>query len=323
MRSRWSARGASTSDKQSSLPAPAGAKLDETTTAGAGKVDLSKIVEAATANGAAAAAAASNGDVAAANGTADANQPAEAPAPTVAVDGKAADAAKAADTSKPTVAALLKQPNQKSYLPRFGAPEAYGKRRNTSDFTQTKKDVEERLARKAAAEAKARLKKKPKPTIEIEDQGMDDEEKEAWISLIFTATIGVLIALTEAIDIEILLGFLFMPFMATMKWFARTLDNEALDPSLWIGKVKDGYTNFAKDHPEGFVFVDFSLFAIIVVYILFADDLSRWWATRGLRAQGYDELSEEADEVRGEHSLLPAASRRQRSLDCCPPGTGC
>ena len=44
---------------------------------------------------------------------------------------------------------------------------------------------------------------------------------------------GVLIALAEALDLDVLIGILMMPFISIMQYFAAKFDNHALDPQVW------------------------------------------------------------------------------------------
>ena len=190
--------------------------------------------------------------------TAAATAPAAAPAaaaPAAAAPALAPAAAPAAapgtaPTCLPTVT-LKKGPPQKSYLPVFIAPEAHGKQKQRQP-NSVEKDVEERIARaEKEKEKKARLaakKKKKAVAPQARAAADDDEEDENW-KLMLTIAIGVLVALTEAIDIDILLGILFIPVMSVMKRLSDYFDTEALDPAVWIAAISNGYNNLCKEHP--------------------------------------------------------------------------
>ena len=146
---------------------------------------------------------------------------------------------------------LKKGPPQKSYLPVFIAPEAHGKQKQRQP-NSVEKDVEERIARaEKEKEKRARLaakKKKKAVAPQARAAADDDEEDENW-KLMLTIAIGVLVALTEAIDIDILLGILFIPVMSVMKRLSDYFDTEALDPAVWIAAISNGYNNLCKEHP--------------------------------------------------------------------------
>ena len=91
-----------------------------------------------------------------------------------------------------------------------------------------------------------------------------------------------------------LLGILLMPFLSVMRYLADLYHNPALDPSTWTTSMYNLYSRVCKEHPAVFVLSDFAAFAFFVLLILFHSDLSKWWATRHLRAQGYGELQEDA-----------------------------
>ena len=129
-----------------------------------------------------------------------------------------------------------------------------------------------------------------------------------------TILVTVLLALSEAFDIDVLIGFAMMPFITVMKWFANELDNESLDPTVWAKNAGSNSAKFAQNHPLGFVIVDFGLFAIGVVYFLFEADLNKWWATRKLREQGYNSLDESAEDSKFGGGFL--------SKVAADPGTG-
>lgn len=84
-----------------------------------------------------------------------------------------------------------------------------------------------------------------------------------------------------------------MPFMTAMKYLAARLDNASLDPSTWMVKLSTAYNTLCRQHPAGFVLIDFSTFVAFVLLILYEADLSKWWSERNLRAQGYDDLADE------------------------------
>jgi hypothetical protein len=79
-------------------------------------------------------------------------------------------------------------------------------------------------------EKAARRRKKKATTVVCE---MSDDEGAGW-SLFFAIMLGVAIALFEAIDTDVLVGILTMPFMKTMKYLADKFNNVNLDPQVWM-----------------------------------------------------------------------------------------
>jgi hypothetical protein len=120
-------------------------------------------------------------------------------------------------------------------------------------------------------------------------------DEEGW-QLILMIALGVFFAFAEALDLDVLLGILFMPVIKVLKYFSIELEMITLDPSYWSAKMGDAYNNMCKHNPAGFVITDFSFFAVFVVLILFEADLSKWWRERHLRNAGYDDLEEDAEE---------------------------
>ena len=157
------------------------------------------------------------------------------------------------------------------------------------------KKMEEEKAARAAEEAKRRQRRKKGPAVgqEVEEQ-MTDEERDAWWSLAFTIVLTLLLTLSEAFDMDVLIGFALMPFISAMKWLAKELDNQSLDPTVWAKHIGSDSVNFAEHHPLGFVVVDFGIFAFGVVFFLFQADIDKWIAMRKMQQSGYDALEEES-----------------------------
>lgn len=215
------------------------------------------------------------------------------------------------ESMKLSIPALAKKPPQKSYLPTFAAPEAYGKKKGESSFARIAAEVEQKMTRIAAEKEKAKRRRLTKrhPVAQDESPSVTDEESEACWTLVFTVTLGVLLALAEALDLDVLVGILMMPFMAVMRYFADEFQNESLDPALWIAKVAKGSRHFAEVHPAWFVAVDFGVFAVISLLILFAADLSKWWAMRRMHSQGYAQLDDDGARPTARRSRFGALSK--------------
>lgn len=175
------------------------------------------------------------------------------------------------------------QPPQKSYLPLHIAPTAYGRKKGDSTAMRIKREVVEQIARVNAqrAKAKAAAKKKKKGGDMNQTESADDDQ-EGWktffiiflgvyrcaldfsclelfplrmsvLELVvhrasFTGA-GIFTALAEALDLDVLLGILFMPFLKVMKHLAEKYDNPALDPSLWMSQIAAAYNNLCRSHP--------------------------------------------------------------------------
>jgi hypothetical protein len=84
-------------------------------------------------------------------------------------------------TAAPPPFKLPPPPPQKSYLPTFVAPQAYGKKKVESNAARVKREVAERMAKLAAAEKNARereLRRKNRvargPTQDADDDDDDD-----------------------------------------------------------------------------------------------------------------------------------------------------
>ena len=162
-----------------------------------------------------------------------------------------------------------------------------------------KKEVQEQVAKVFAAKERAKLQKKKKKAVSapVVSQDDDDDDGLGWKTA-FVIFLGIFTALAEALDLDVLLGILFMPFVKAMKWLAEKYQNVNLDPSVWMKHISDAYNELCRSHPAGFVMADFGLFTLFVLLFLFEADISKWWATRNLRAQGYEEL-DEGDEESG------------------------
>lgn len=191
------------------------------------------------------------------------------------------------------VAALTKRVPKRNYLPTFRAKKTDAQEKQGDFQAYLAKQEEEAKKRKAKADAKARKRKKKGGDKGKEEEDFDDGERQALCMTIITIVLTLVLTLAEAFDLDVLVGFMMMPFISAMKWLAAEFDNQSLDPTIWAAKFGKASSTFAQTHPLGFVVVDFAIFAILVVYFLYEADLKRWWATRNMRAQGYDTLDEE------------------------------
>ena len=240
--------------------------------------------------------------------------PARAAPPAVAAPAAAeASAAPAASKTAATPAKpappkpwLKPGPKGKSYLPLFAAPEAYGKKKDPK-YDKARKDAAELPAKIAAKkqrqkerERERRRKKKAGETDG--SSGVQTEETEAW-KLALIVAFGLFTALAEALDLDVLLGILFMPVMSVMKYLAAEFDNVNLDPSTWSTKIGNAYNDLCQNHPAGFVGTDFGFFLVFVNLILFEADISKWWRERNLRAQGYEDLDEAGESGPSDETL--------------------
>jgi len=180
----------------------------------------------------------------------------------------------------------------KSYLPRFKANKPDdGKTGSFLAFLE-KEEAEKRKAeeRRLALERKRKSKgKKGK-----QGQTAQQQSDEAWGSMVFMVLLTVLISLSEAFDLDVLIGFAMMPFISTMKWFAAKFDNQNLDPTVWAAWAGHAASTFMQTHQLGFVVVDFGLFAYFVVFFLFQADIDKWFAQRALREQGYNQVEDDS-----------------------------
>ena len=186
-------------------------------------------------------------------------------------------------------------PNKKSYMPTFMAPEAYGKKKDPVRI-QIEKEVQEHVARMAAKKERDRLREKNKhkkkgPKEEAVATGGDTSQ---LMEMLFLA-LGLLLALSEALDMDVLIGILLMPFMKFMKMLAEKFNNIELDPAVWINRTGTAYNTMCKDHPATFVGVDFTLFLIACTYVLFAADIDRWRERMKMQSAGYANVDEEED----------------------------
>ena len=80
-----------------------------------------------------------------------------------------------------------------------------------------------------------------------------DEDNGANWELILLVAVGIFTALSEALDMDVLLGILFMPFTKTMQYFAEKFDNIRLDPSYWMTMIGHAYNDMCKNNPGDFV----------------------------------------------------------------------
>lgn len=202
---------------------------------------------------------------AAAEGTPSSSQQQPASAPAAAGPAAAAPTAAAAapTAAKPTAAPataapaakeppakvpiwLKPPPNKKSYMPTFSAPEAYGKKADPK-YAQMRRDAEEKVAKDAARKerqkarerAKRRKAKEGPVVAQVEEEGAD------W-QLFFLIILGIFTALAEALDLDVLIGILLMPFMNIMKHLAVKFDNVNLDPQTWIDAIGSAYNNMCR-----------------------------------------------------------------------------
>ena len=224
-------------------------------------------------------------------------------APTTAATPAAGGAAKPDSAAKPPEPPkpLVKQkpaPPAKSYLPAFAAPQAYGARGKALIAVQAeKKEVADKAA--AVEEKKRKAKeaaKKKKKVKKRESREMTQEETE-MCKMIFLIILGILVALSEALDLDVLIGILLMPFMSTMKWISVKFDNVSLDPQTWIDAIGNAYNHMCKESPGGFVGTDMVIWIIIFNLILFEADIKKWQQMQALKQGGYNELEEEPEGV--------------------------
>ena len=155
-----------------------------------------------------------------------------------------------------------------------------------------KKEAGEKIAADAEKKRKAKeAAKKKKKGKKKEKAAMSAEDVEAW-KLFFMIAFGIFIALAEALDLDVVIGILLMPFMSGMKWLSEKFDNVSLDPQTWMDAIGNWYNHMCRESPGGFILVDFSIFVVMVNLILFEADLRKWYRERNLKSQGYDELEE-------------------------------
>ena len=200
--------------------------------------------------------------------------------------------------AKPRIAALEKKVAAKAYLPRFKANKPPDEKVGSFLAYMAAREeaaAEDEKARRAAAIARRRSKK----GVQQVDEGMSDEDKEAWISLALTVAFTVLLALSEAFDLDVLIGFALYPFITAMKWLADKFDNVDLDPTIWAAKFGHASVEFAKNHCLGFVVVDFVLFGIFATFFLFQADIDKWREKQKLAAaqaakKGYSPLEDDS-----------------------------
>lgn len=209
-------------------------------------------------------------------------------------------------------------------MPAFAAPQAYGARGKSLIAVQSQRKEEQDKAnaiaerkQKALEAAKRKKKNKGGPVQE----GMSAEEEEAW-KLFFLIAVGIFFAVAEALDMDVLIGILLMPFMSTMKYLAKTFDNVSLDPNVWISYVGDAYNHMCKENPAGFVIVDFTFFVIFVNLILFEADIRKWYRERNIRSQGYGEVQDEQPQEQFEEGLTDKSLERLfKDIDVNDGGT--
>ena len=190
-------------------------------------------------------------------------------------------------------------------MPTFSAPEAYGKKADPK-YAQARKDAEEKAAKELAKKERAKKRaREARRKARLGEKGAantnNEEEKDEALKLAFLVVIGLFTALAEALDLDVLLGILFMPIMTFCKAMAEKFDNVMLDPQYWMTLIGEAYNDLCKNNPSGFVFGDFGFFVVMVTYILFQADINKWWAERNLRAQGYTEMKAAEDGVADVH----------------------
>ena len=245
--------------------------------------------------------AAANGQASSAPPAANSEPPKGAPR---AASKPAAPAAPPAPAPPAIPAVLLKPaPSKKSYMPTHMAPEAYGKKPDPKR-AQMAKDVQEYMVKWTAKKEREKARAKKKPGGDDQGSGAQDtgDDGAGW-QLFFLIAFGIFTALAEALDLDVLIGIMLMPFMSGMQYLAVKFDNVNLDPNVWIAFVGDAYNDMCKNNPANFVFVDLSFFVVLVNLILFQADISKWWRERNLRAQGYDSLQEEEQPGLSDDSL--------------------
>ena len=190
-------------------------------------------------------------------------------------------------------------PNKKSYMPTFSAPEAYGKKPDPK-YAQARKDALERSAKDAARkERKKKREREARRRATLGDQGqttgMSEEDKdEAW-KLALLVFLGIFAALYEALDTDVLLGIVFMPVLKFCKYLAAKFNDVRLDPAYWGELITDWYNTMCREDPGSFVSVDLSVFVVLVTLVLFQADISKWWAERNIRGQGYSDVQDESN----------------------------
>lgn len=192
-------------------------------------------------------------------------------------------------------------PNKKSYLPTYAAPEAYGKKADPK-YAQARKEAAEKVAKEIAKKERERARRKNKKKKVVESEVAQEDDMETW-KMLLLVILGLLTALSEALDLDVLLGILFMPITSTLKYLSEEFDNVKLDPSYWATVIGEAYNSLCRSNAPGFVGTDLTLFAIFATLILFEADLTKWWAERNLRAQGYDELGEPVDDDLSDEKL--------------------
>ena len=223
----------------------------------------------------------------------------------------AAEPAKLAKPEKvPWVYKPPPAPPGKSYLPTFQAPEAYGKKKDQT-YANIAKEVEEKMAKIAAKKERERLRAKQKgKKKKVVAAVVEEDDGEKW-QLFFMIALGVLVALSEALDLDVLIGIMLMPFMKGMKYLSEEFDNVNLDPQVWIDAFGNAYNNMCKNNPGGFVGTDLTFFAIFVNLILFEADLAKWWRERNIVRDGYEQIDEDGDgklDGVGSYAAAPAAA---------------
>ena len=187
-------------------------------------------------------------------------------------------------------------PNKKSYMPTFAAPEAYGKKADPK-YAMARKEADDRVNKEKAKleKAKKATKKKKKEEGNYTQQ---QDNSEDW-KLLLLVILGIFTALAEALDLDVLIGILLMPFMTAMKAIAAYFGNVNLDPQTWIDAIGNGYNSLCKNQPAGFIAVDFTIFAYGVTFFLFQADIDKYFRDRALaqaaKDAGYEELEDSPD----------------------------
>ena len=173
------------------------------------------------------------------------------------------------------------------------APEAYGKKKDPK-YELARKAGAEQVAKNLAKKEREKARKKRKDRSKEQATVVQVEDDSAF-QLFFLIAIGVLTALVEALDFDVLLGMLFLPFTKVMHYLSEELDNVDLDPATWAQRIGEWYSNLCKTNPEGFISFVAGFFVFFVILILFWADLSKWWAERAIRAAGYEQGADESD----------------------------
>lgn len=81
-----------------------------------------------------------------------------------------------------------------------------------------------------------------------------------------------------------------------LQYLAYILGNSNLDPAVWMSNLGAAYSHVCREVPTLFVGVDFSLFVLFGLLILFEADLRKWRREREMLSQGYRQLENVDDD---------------------------